>query len=278
MTDAPGDISPGLLAALRREGLDRVDGAFAYGEGQDLAKPGLGVRRRTRLAIDDEDGRTHVLYLKRYGAGSVAAALRRWARHGRAASPARTEFENILAARAAGVPTMRPVYCGEDPCPLGAKRSYLIVTAVPGDALERCFAGYLAENGETERVEAVTLGLARLVRTLHDAGYVHRDLYASHVFLDAAADPPALHLIDLARMFRLGMRRRRWYVKDLAQLKYSMPAPWVRRYWEVFLHEYFPGVSRDAARRFDRLIDGKVAAIRRHARPKGRRAAGEGQA
>jgi len=253
-----------LLRALRREGLDTVEGAFAYAGGEDLDKAGLGRRRRTRLEITGDDGRTHGLYLKRYG-GGIMPALRRWARQRRRRSAARIEFENIERARAVGVPTMRPLLCGEEACPLGAKRSYLIVTAVPGDAMERCFEGFLRRHTGDGEVTAVTVKLARLVRTLHDAGHVHRDLYASHVFLDESPGGAQLYLIDLARMFPARVRRSRWFARDLAQLKCSMPAAWVAGFWDGLLAEYLPGVSPAARRRLDRAIDRKAAAIRERA-------------
>ena len=269
-----GTVAEGLRAALRREGLDSVEGAFAYDGGEDLRKPGLGRRRRTRLRVAEPGGRTHVLYLKRYGAQSVGAALRRWVAHGRRRSAGRIEYENIRAARAAGVATMEAVCCGEEPCVLGARRSYLIVTAVPGDALERCFEGFLRRHAGDGAAAAVTKRLARLVRSLHDAGHVHRDLYASHVFLDEAGGRPRVYLIDLARMFSPRWRRFRWYVKDLAQLKYSMPPGWVAAFWQTFLGEYLPGVGPRGRRAVGEAVDRKVASIRRRAER--RRARGRG--
>ena len=253
-----------LRSALRREGLDTVQGAFACRRGEELDKPGLADRRRTRLEITDDDGRSHRLYLKRYGPG-IVPALRRWARQGRRGSAARIEFENIRRARAAGVPTMEAVLWGEDPCPLGAKRSYLIVTAVPGDAMERCFEAFLHRHTGNGGAGSVTAQLARLVRTLHDSGHVHRDLYASHIFLSELAGRPRLYLIDLARMFPARLRKRRWRARDLAQLKYSMPPGWVAEYWPMFLAEYLPGVSPAARCRLDRAIDRKVSAFRSRA-------------
>ena len=178
-----GDVPAALLDAVRRAGLDSVDGAFAYDGGADLVKPGLGHRRRTRIELPDADGNTHTLYLKRYAPTGAGEAIRRWLASGRRASPARIEFDNIRLARAAGVPTMAEVACGEDFCLLGARRSYLIVTAVPGDAMERCFDNYLATHDEAAAA-GLTLRLARMVRSLHAAGCAHRDLYAAHVFLD----------------------------------------------------------------------------------------------
>ena len=254
-----------LLAAVRREGLDTVDGAFAFAGGEELSKPGLGRRRRTRLRLADETGRQHVLYLKRYGPERVVSALRRWLTTGRRCSAARLEYMNIRRARAAGVATMREIGCGEEPCPLGAKRSYLLVTAVPGEAMERCVEGFLHAHHADGQADTLTRNLARLVRTLHDSGHVHRDLYASHVFLDDSAGRCELYLIDLARMFAPRWRRFRWFVKDLAQLKYSMPAAWVAEYWALFLAEYFPGVAPAVRRLFDRAVDRKVVSMRRRA-------------
>ena len=254
-----------LLDAIRRERLDTVEGAFAFAGGSDLDKPGLGHRRRTRVELADGEGGVHRLYLKRYAREPIVAALRRWWRHGRRRSAARTEFDNIRAARAVGVATMEAVGCGEEPCPIGAKRSYLLVTAVPGEAMERCFEAFVEAHPADGQVEAVTRQLARLVRTLHDSGHVHRDLYCSHVFMDESDGRVRLYLIDLARMFAPRLRRFRWYVKDLAQLKYSMPASWMRQHWPAFLSEYLVGVGPGGVRRFGRAIDRKVVRMRRRA-------------
>jgi tRNA A-37 threonylcarbamoyl transferase component Bud32 len=273
------DLPQGVRQALAAAGLDTVAGAFAYGGGQDLAKPGLGDRRRTRVELTDPDGRKHVLYLKRYGGGTVPAvraALRRWLERGRRCSAAAVEFDNIRAARAAGVPTMGPIAYGQEPCPLGAGGSYLLVSAVPGEALERCGEAFLADHAADGQAAALTTEMARLVRTLHDSGYAHRDLYASHVFLDSSgpAGRPALYLIDLARMFRPRCRPLRWFVKDVAQLKFSMPPAWVAGQWDAFLAEYLPGVSPAARRRFGAAVDRKARSIARRARRRERRTAG----
>jgi tRNA A-37 threonylcarbamoyl transferase component Bud32 len=257
-----GDVPEALLAAVRRAGLDSVDGAFAYEGGADLTKPGLGHRRRTRIELPCGQGVSQVLYLKRYGPQRLGEALRRWWTHGRRMSPARVEFQNILAARLAGVPTMQAVACGEDRCPLGACRSYILVSAVPGEALERCFEGYLAAHDAAAAAE-VTARLAGMVRRLHQGGHVHRDLYASHVFLDDSAGRDDLYLIDLARMFRPRVIKRRWFVKDLAQLRYSMPAAWVDAHWQALLADYLAGVSDRGRRAWDGLIGRKVESMRR---------------
>ncbi len=265
-----GDVPEGVLGAVKLAGLDSVDGAFAYEGGEDLNKPGLGHRRRTRLELSDGQGGEHVLYMKRYGPQSIGEAMRRWLTHGKRRSPARIEFENIRRARQAGVATMREVACDEDRCPLGARRSFVIVTSVPGEAFERCFDAYLRDHDEAAVAE-LTSKLARMVRSLHGAGYVHRDFYASHVFLDELAGSGELYLIDLARMFRPRLRKRRWFIKDLAQLKYSMPAAWTVGHWPALLAEYLGGAAKGERRMWEGLIDMKVESMRRRDQRRSRR-------
>ena len=247
-----------LLAALRAEGLDTVEGAFAYEAGADLVKHGLKGRRRTRLEVTDAAGNRHELYMKRYADEPCSVRWKRCWAHRRPCSAADVEFSNIRAARAAGVPTMQEVLFGEQ-----GRRSYVIVSAVPGDPLERCGEQFLATIEQDHGIPHFTTRLADLVATLHEAGYVHRDLYASHVFLDKRGGDFELFLIDLARMFRPLCRRFRWRVKDLAQLKYSMPTLWTVAHWDDFLAKYLGGAAA-AMPRYARAIDRKVAVIRRH--------------
>ncbi|MBL7133742.1 MAG: hypothetical protein ISS78_06560 [Phycisphaerae bacterium] len=250
-----------LAAVLREAGLDTVEGAFAWQGGTDLDKPGLGTRRRTRLVLAGGDGAEHELYLKRYGVEPPGQRVRRLLTYGRR-SPARIEYDNVRAAGAAGVATMGAVACGDEMGLLAARRSFVIVTAVPGDALERCGEVYLA--ADAARGAELAEKLADLVGALHAAGAVHRDLYAAHVFLHEGPEGAELYLIDLARMFTPPRWRRfRWRVKDLAQLKYSMPRDWVADHWEAFCQRYFARAGVDNAGRYAAAIDRKVGEMRR---------------
>ena len=251
-----------LASALAEAHLDSVEGAFAWQGGTDLDKPGLGTRRRTQLYLADASGCRHELYLKRYGREPLGQRIRRLLTYGRR-SPARVEFDNIRAAAAAGVGTMQAVAWADEMGLLAARRSFLVVTAVPGDALERCGESYLA--GGPGRGAALADKLADLVRTFHDAGWVHRDLYASHVFLHQGSGGAELYLIDLARMFAPRWRQFRWRAKDLAQLKYSMPPAWVAEHWPAFWARYFARGRPDRADRYAPAVDRRVDEMRRRA-------------
>lgn len=269
MTDtgplAGSDAAISLCEIVHRLGLDTVEGAFAYGAGSDLDKPGLAHRRRTRLEMLDDQGRPHVVFLKRYGPEPLLRRLVRRICAGQG-SPAQTEFENIHLVRQAGVATMEEIAFGQQGGLLGARRSFIVVLAVPGEALERCFQSYYDRHGDDKATMAqFTLALADLVRKLHQAGCVHRDLYASHVFLDESAGKPSLWLIDLARVFRPRWRMFRWRVKDLAALYYSMPQAWVEGHGSSFLEEYLSPPERAGAAKWRRAIEKKVRRMRKRA-------------
>ncbi len=255
----------GLIAALDSEGLTAVPAAFDYAGGEDLSKPGLAHRRRTRLTLRDADGRECVVYLKRYGREAPGRRLKRWWMHRRGGSEARIEYENVLRVREAGFPTMQALRFGEQG---GAGRSFIVVTAVPGDALERTAEDFLASASE-EQGAGLTELLGDLAWGLHERGLFHRDLYASHIFLDARAGGDlSLWLIDLARMIRRRPLARRWRVKDLAGIRYSMPSGWVERDWAVFLDAAARDLSPGARARPDRSIRARVERMNRRARRK----------
>ena len=114
----------------------------------------------------------------------------------------------------AGVTTVEPVawgWRGLDPV---HRRSFVVTREIAHDAT---LADLAATLGGSERRRALT-DLARLVRTVHDAGVNHRDLYLVHVLRTAEGRDA---LIDL---HRAQVRRRvpaRWRAKDLAALAFS---------------------------------------------------------
>ena len=248
-----------LAGALDEMGLDSVQGAFACAGGDDLHKPGLGTRRRTRLTISEGPADGTQLYLKRYGPPGARDRLRYLWTHGRGRAAGWVEYDNVLAAQAAGVTAMEAIRFGQD----AGGRSFVILSAVAGDALERC-GQHLLSRGE-QAARQLTASLADLVRRLHGSGMVHRDLYASHVFAWEEGDTFALGLIDLARAFRPRWRHGRWRVKDLAQLRYSMPPEWVSCWWDSFLSEYGRGLWDVSLAGLARAVAAKEETIRRRA-------------
>jgi hypothetical protein len=140
-----------------------------------------------------------------------------------------------------------------------------MTASVAGRSLEY----WVGRWGEADRATVRTLvePLATLVARLHERGYIHRDLYLSHVFHDAQSGAErSLRLIDLQRVARPRTRRRRWIVKDLASLNYSAPAPLIHRTDRLRWLTHYLGIRKlDAsARRLVYRILGKTQAIARH--------------
>jgi hypothetical protein len=250
----------------RLAGLDSVEGAFAYEGGMRMTKPSLRHRSRIRLELPDGQGGAHELYMKLYDREPPAEMLRRWRRYGMGGTPAAVEWDNIEAVRSAGIATMKPLVAGEEVGAGRRKRSYLVVSAVPGGKLEETMPPFLDTNASRpERVERLTAALADLARRLHGAGLAHRDFYSSHVFLDEAGEGLDLYLIDLARVFRPRWRRPRWRVKDLAQIKSSVGMErWAEKWWPLFMRRYLGTDGEGEPRRFSAAVDRKAAAIRAH--------------
>ncbi|MBN1553541.1 MAG: hypothetical protein JXA11_02260 [Phycisphaerae bacterium] len=258
-------LEPVVVEFIESNELETVRGAFAFLGGEDLVKPGLGRRRRTRLRVHDAEKRCWEMYLKRYDAPGLLNRLGKFLTGRRGDCPARREFEAAKHLREAFVPAMRPIVWGAEPGALGVKRSYVIVSAVPGDAMERIGEEFLQKHLQNpEVIENFTDELIQLIHRMHQMGYVHRDLYASHIFLHDHEGNLRLYLIDLARAFRPRRRVFRWRVKDLAQLKYSMPWMWVKLYWSRFLHGYLAGADKEEYNDWDAAVDAKVRRMARH--------------
>jgi len=203
-------------AALAGAGLDSVAGLFAYSKGELLDKATLpSWRERMRFELPGAG----TLYLKRYTSPPMGQQLRRMLSGCVRCGTARIEWERMREVAAAGVACVRAVAVGEEMAGAWERRSVLVTAEVAGESLERYV---VREPGRWSR--ELVEELARFVARFHRSGLVHRDLYLSHVFMEATGDQFAFRLIDLARVFRPRWLRRRWVVKDLASLNYSTPA------------------------------------------------------
>ncbi len=258
-----------LASLLRRHGLDTLQGVFNYTAGQSLTKPGLGRRQRLRLCLTDDQGHDVVLYLKRFGQGTWSQRLKGLLRFEWAPAGLR-EFANTLALAQADVAVPRPVAFGCEKSMLTEGRSYFISEELShADALERLLP---AEKQIQKRYKmlqqrrTLSEATATLVRRLHqDARMFHRDLYLAHLFLGRdRSGNEQLSLIDLQRVFRPLLRRRRWRVKDLAQLYYSAKPYCSRAEALRFLRCYF-AVDRlnKSHHRLARSVAAKAARIQR---------------
>jgi heptose I phosphotransferase len=228
---------------LSAAGLGNYDAVMNTDAGKKLVKPGLGSRERIRLDLAGADGRPRTYYLKRY--------------HG-CTSPAVNEWEGVRLTRAAGAPTMEAAAMG-----VGPAGGFVIVTAVPGEALERCLEEFMQRRGDPQIQTRLAESLGALLGTLHAAGLCHRDFYTSHVFLHERGGRFDLYVIDLARVFKPAWRLWRWRAKDLAQLRFSLPIGWVLDYWPAVLEAYTRTIGSAVPRRVHLAIERRVRRMKR---------------
>ena len=252
---------------LRVNGLDSQDALYADTIGTVLGKPGLETwRQRLRLTLNFE-GSERTFYLKRFDRPPRRVGREVRSSGTQAGSLAGLEWTWMRRLAADGIPCARPVAFGEEIRDGGEVRSAILTESVPGDSLETWCVRWASSGAELAR--PLMGPLAALVGRLHARGYVHRDLYLSHVFHDPDAPPDrSLHLIDLQRVIRPQLRWLRWIIKDLAALNFSAPPNLIRdvdrRRW---LTAYLRASRLDVpARSLLYRIVGKTRRIARHDR------------
>ncbi len=258
-------VMPEYEPILRQGALDSVEALFSCTGEASLDKPGLeGWRSRLRIVLPGGNG-SRTFYLKRYNS-PPARARRETRRSGNGArSVAGVEWNWIRQLKRAGIPCVDGVAFGESLADSRERRSVLLTSEVPGDALERMMWTWTSETAT--HVRRLLPALADLVAALHRAGFVHRDLYLSHVFFDPDAPVgDSLRLIDLQRVKRPERNLTRWIIKDLAALNYSTPQTLVSGADRVrWLKRYLRQQRLDAdARRLLYCVVGKTQQIAGH--------------
>lgn len=189
------------------------------------------------------------LFLKRHRQRTWKGRLRAIFGIPPAPSPGRVEAANVGRLSEQGIAVMRLVAYGEKLHADGLQESFLITEALEGFAELPNYLRNKFSDDPTPRSERnlrrIVREIAGVVRRFHGAGYNHRDLYCCHFFVkETTAGPLEIRLIDLQRVQRRRWFRRRWIVKDLAQLAWSAPSACIQcRHKIAFLHEYF-GVKK----------------------------------
>jgi hypothetical protein len=215
-----------------------------------------------RVRVPDE--RSRGVYVKKHHMQSWGNRLRALFGIQPRTTPGRIEAANVAALTTEGIAVMRLIAYGEKLHANGLQESFVITEELENfTELHHYLRGRYATPAEGPRTECdqdlrrLISEIAQIVRRFHAAGYNHRDLYCRHFFVkDTAPMRREIRLIDLQRVQRRRWFRRRWLVKDLAQLAWSAPSCCIKLTHKMaFIREYL-GVSklRPADKRLIRAV------------------------
>lgn len=98
---------------------------------------------------------------------------------------------------------------------------FIMMKEVPGKPADDFIKEDLIPAKSFKKRKSFTEDLALFASEFHELGYNHRDFYLCHTFVDSSGPNNKLNLIDLQRVQKRTVFRRRWLVKDLAQMAYS---------------------------------------------------------
>ena len=205
-------INPQYASSEAGERFGDIDHVFAL-DGETMAQDSLS--RVLRVGVG---GKRY--YVKRY-TGNGKNLRRRWFGLRRWLGPprVRAEWRNLLAFRAWGIPTATLVAYGLERRFGGFLRGALVTEEIP-DTMD---LAYLAQSNDPRLADRawltqVSRQIARLTRTLHDAGFAHNDLKWRNLLVDGGPSP-TVYLIDCpSGNYYRGTILEYRIVKDLACL------------------------------------------------------------
>jgi len=215
-------IHPEYENALREIGLCSLEAVFNYQDGENLGKKNLpDYRKRMQTSVESTNLR---LFLKRFTNPPLKEQLKNWLAHKRRISMAGSELKPAieLADKKVNVPEV--VAFGQKWKEGVEEKSFIITKEIPDAvSLESNLPQYFYEREGSSKAskDKFIKELAEDIRNFHNTGLRHRDLYLSHIFYNQNTN--VFTLIDLARCFKPLLFKKRYLLKDIAQLYYSSP-------------------------------------------------------
>ncbi|MBN2475008.1 MAG: hypothetical protein JXB62_10400 [Pirellulales bacterium] len=233
---------------LREAGLTGFEAVMRCAAGDCLRA--LEDRENWHLRLDGAHPQPRGAFLKKHHVRSWCSRLRATLGIGPGLTAGRVEAQNVRSMTALGVEVMRLIAYGERLHADGLTESFVLTEELEGyvelhDFLRRRFARRELRRG-TRRdrdLDRLIRQVAGIVRRFHQGGYNHRDLYCCHFFV-REPEPGVfdIKLIDLQRVQHRRRFRRRWIVKDLAQLAWSTPCDRIKcTHRMLFMRHYLGG-------------------------------------
>jgi len=215
------------------------------------------------------------MYLKKHRARTWATRIAATLGAASPPSPGRVEAENAIALQSLGIDVMPLMAYGEKLHADGRLESFLLTEELQGycelqEFIQRRFPPAPRPTFHAD-LRRLIVQVADIARRFHAAGFNHRDFYCCHFLVkESSRGQFDVRLIDLQRVQQRQWFRRRWIVKDLAQLASMSPDDRVGCRAKILFLRTYLGVRklRPRDKRLVRDILWKLSLIRRHARHK----------
>jgi heptose I phosphotransferase len=215
----------------------------------------LKDRENWRLELHGAHTVPQVVYLKKHHVRTLGSRLRARLGIGPGETAARVEARNVGRLARDGIDAMRLVAYGERLHENGLLESFILTEELVGYVQldhfvakrfrKRELHDTLRRVEEDRHLRTLIRDVAQLSRRFHEAGYNHRDLYCCHFFVrEPEPGRFELRLIDLQRVQHRCRWRRRWVVKDLAQLAYSAPRDRIKCTHKMAFVKHYLGVRK----------------------------------
>lgn len=190
----------------------------------------LKERGTERVFLNGPSGEKVEAYIKRYTRVPVKQTVKAALTLKFKSFNAFDEWNSIIAFHNAGLPTMQPMAvakCNDGTCSLALG----ITGYTKASEMFRKL-----EKGSPRR-RALIRKIAALGAGMHNAGLAHQDFYLVHVFV-RESEGDSIYLIDLQRVICGHNLSRRWIIKDLGQMIFSMFEYLSKREIMIFCLEY----------------------------------------
>jgi heptosyltransferase-2 len=256
---------------FRDSGLTSIDSVFSFDKGQNLTKKNLAdYRTRMQFLIGTPPEN---VFLKKYEHPPLLVQLDKWLCNRCPITCGMFEVKAAKILNAAGVNTAKIIAYGQQTDLIFENRSFIIAEQVPNSkSLEQKLPDYFeepsAEKNLTARRQFIKK-LAHFIKTFHDTGFRHRDLYLCHIFCDTKE---RFTLIDLARAFQPWLLGQKFLIKDITQLYYSSPIKYFSRTDRLRFYKSYSGRKNlnAADKSFIRKVISKADVMARHDKKHGR--------
>lgn len=212
----------------------------------------LKDRENWKLELHDPHQQPRAAYLKKHHVKDVGSWLRAKMGAQRTTTAGSVEARNVERLRRAGIPAMHVIAYGEKLHESGLSESFVLTEELSGHTqLDHFLRDRFAlrrpgpRNQESVDLRTLLYDVAVVARRFHVLGYNHRDFYCCHFFIrEPEPGTFEVNLIDLQRVEHRRRLRRRWVVKDLAQLSYSAPPEHISNTDQMAFAKRYFGVTK----------------------------------